>query len=135
MRVGGVVAVIVALGVVVFFSVFVALFFVVLLGFAVFLVAVVVLVLEEAFVADQVDVFRQIDRRHIAQGADGVVKRRLESLDVKKRLRFVQLGDLLRADFELVRLGARGGDGRDVDVVAADLLREPLDRIERGGHF
>ena len=84
---------------------------------------------------DQIDVLRQVDRRYVAQGADGVVKRRLESLDVKERLCFVQLGDLLRADFELVRLGARGGDGRDVDVVAADLLREPLDRVERGGHF
>ena len=64
-----------------------------------------------------------------------LLDRGLEPLtEVDDEVGVEDLVDLVGIELEVVRLGARGGEVRDVDPVTSDALRRVRDRIEGGDH-
>ena len=61
-----------------------------------------------------------------------IVDGRLEVLEVDEQVRLRHLQHVLGRELEVVRLGARRREVRDVDVVTADLRRGVLERVEGG---
>ena len=75
-----------------------------------------------------------VERPVAAVLRDGVVHRRLETLEVDDQLRVADLADLARVELQVVRLGAGLGQVGHPDRVAADPLGEELEGVERGHH-
>ena len=61
---------------------------------------------------------------------DGLVEGGLEAGDVEDEVCLADLGDLLRAELEVMRLAPGGREVDDLHTVAADLLRGVGQRIE-----
>ena len=61
---------------------------------------------------------------------DGLVESGLEAGDVEDEVGLADLGDLLGAELEVMRLTAGRREVDDLDAVAADLLRGVRERVE-----
>ena len=65
---------------------------------------------------------------------DRVVDGGLEAREVDHDIGLADGADLARRELDVVRLGARRGEGRDRDEVAAHVLDDVLQRVERCQH-
>jgi hypothetical protein len=81
---------------------------------------------------DEVRGLRDVEGGIRGLGLHGIVDGRLEAGEVQDGLGLRQLGDGLRRELEVVRLGAGLGQRRHLDEVAADALRDELEGVEGG---
>ena len=79
----------------------------------------------------ELEALEQVDRRVVALG--GVFERGLEALaQVEDEVGVADALDVAHRELDIVRLGSRRGEVRDLDAIAADLGGGECQRIEAG---